>query len=1148
MSACAEFECFICNICKEGRPTPAPDSDHKLQKTGKNENESVPWQWADALLVYVLGKIADVQDKQLDIYSGVNGYHIRTIPGKRWRQPIMVGAGASLVVVVDRFEDYDQLRFTDEYGGATTIGFDSDGYPLDSVQWDTLTDLYTYNIPIGYRVSGISITSWGMCIANIQGVDGKATFIMIDATGHCGLESVFKTHDQGLINFKDPYCNLGQILGPSCQLSHNPSEDMFWNLWLVSGVEDNAVMAVDSITGEVKGLQGLPTSPTPMSAVFSNNIISVLCGENGVGSVLYRFNVDPKHGANQFILRGAESTPGPTNQTITYAPSFRDDPKQESLPESKLPKYLEKAAKINESSKVEAVPSTFEDIPRYPDGKSSQTLNEDRVSATTTIAAPMYDNHSVDATKIDLPADLGVLQIVGAYGTIAELFDRGGDPTKPIFRLVHGTSYDFIVDGGFSYGCSTSSGEFQGVTNGLIGESIAVDKKYTLGTLRGLDVKAALIDSNTGNIIFREPKPQSTYRVYGGDYPALDPYISTIQPEIDAIQDDINRLTGEMLEAEYDGMVTYAADLQSEIIINQAWKSKLQARLTGTSDVLRSGCTNDTEAILEVVDGIERLETSPWLSPWLDPKRSTPGGSPIAAFGATPTTLDDFWTCFVRKPSSPKQVTLALMRRNWSRVYTEPGDITDTLLPEWVSNNVDPIQEIGNYQMFVSPRTPTMLTEYPIQFNYTSQGGFYPLGFPTSKYSNFDRYREEISSLNTFDEEYQRLITAEQAKPEAEQDTALITRYTAYIAENATRRAQLNIWLSGTKVEKDFYHISRRTLTATFPKIDISTGQTPDTETGIWSITDPITPVSASEAAANKWKTIAVGTDLTKKRGCVIEPGPYAWIAVAINLRADSMLGQELWLYPEARRNGLGIKVGALDYESMHPGYVSAFGIKGGGIYCAGWRASQYGEGAWAFWEWGVDFGGAAVDETSPAHIQLAAPSDAKETLLADIASNTGTMYDEYFAARRYYIARAPLSSVRVWFRMTHLAKDVFRVGYRTIFFDRISSNELLCPAMDPGYYAGHNCVEALCGNVTCPSQMFGLSGHLYRTDPTYSEVYTPIMEGQAIFTLPENPYADLGLAYGAVWKLNVTFNLNNNVRGFDIPLLPNSSRIAGQR
>ena len=1152
MSQCTEFECFVCNICKEGRPQQASEGNQKPQKSGQLDKPGSEGQWADALMVYVLGKLPNAHEKQLDIYSGVNGYLVRTIPGSRWRTPVKVGAGAGLVVMVDQFNDYDQLRFTDEYGGAGASGFDSNGSPKDSVQWDSLPDLYTYNIPRGYRVTGVSITSWGMCVANVTGGDGTATYFVIDATGHCGLKAVYRHQDPGMMRVVEPYREMGQIQGQCSQMNHNPSDEMFWNIYLITG-QKNAVVAVDSLSGRVMGMQGLPASPQPMSAVFGNNVISVLCGDGTVGSVLYRFLVDPKRGANRFILAGAGSTAGPSDKTLTYSPSFQDDSKQDVVPEEALGKYLKRASKINERSTDREAPGALDNLPRYPGGKSSQELNEDRTASRTTLASPMYDNGNMDATKIELPASLGVIEIVGAFGTIAELFDRGGDVTKPLFRLVHSTGYDFIVDGGFSYGCSTSGGEFQGITSGLVGESIAVDKKYTLGQLVGLDVKAALIDANSGLIMFREPKPESDYRVYGGDYPALDPYVNKLQVEIDAIQDDINRLNGEMLEAQTEGRGTYATDLQEEITVNQAWKTTLQNRrneLGGSCPVSSTQCTTDAINTLEAVDGIERTGVLPWLSPWLDPKRpgDDPLAAPVSAFDATSGTLDDYWGCFIRKPSTPAKVTLALMRRNWTRsVFDEEG--IEHLLPEWVSNNVNPIQSEGHVQLLVPPNTRSMLEEFPLMFNYVGRGGFYPIGLPTKGYTNLERYQEEISSLNDFDDDYQRIIDAENAKGE-EMDAARVAQYQGYIADNAVRKSQLDAWLSGGKSEHDFQHIPRNILKVTFPNIDASPSQTPD-ENGQWAITDPVSQVSP----ATKWTSINIG-DL--KRGCVVEPGPYVWLGVATDFRATSMIGRNMWSYPEARRNGLGIRVGNLDYESLHPGYVSAFGIVGGGVYCSGWRTWADTGDAWAFWEWGVTAlpdttlvspaAGVGLVSTSPAHIKLAAPTDAHGILLEDLGNNMGTYGDEVFLCRRYYYSMVPLRSVKVWFRMTHFAKDVFRVGIRTLYFGDTIGDSPICPKTDPGYWAGDNCEASACGNVTCGSAVSGLRYKLYSSDPTYPEVYTPILKGEANFTVPENPYTDMGLAYGTVMKLNVTFDLNNNVRGFDIPLIPSEPRREGQR
>jgi hypothetical protein len=141
-----------------------------------------------------------------------------------------------------------------------------------------------------------------------------------------------------------------------------------------------------------------------------------------------------------------------------------------------------------------------------------------------------------------------------------------------------------------------------------------------------------------------------------------------------------------------------------------------------------------------------------------------------------------------------------------------------------------------------------------------------------------------------------------------------------------------------------------------------------------------------------------------------------------------------------------------------------------------------------------------------------------------------------------YYYSELPILQVVVEFWLTHTALDVYRYGYRTLSFGGDNGETPICPKVDPGYWGGNNCEAAACGNVSCASALFGAGHKLYSSDPTYPRVDTPILKGTAIFTCANNPYKNLGLAYGTVWKCNVDFNLNNAVRAFGIPIKPDGA------
>jgi hypothetical protein len=1151
---CKEFECFVCGKCKEELPAPEGKYTGETPPEGLLKKRiQTQGQMADATIVFVLGYLEDEPNKkQIDEYSGLNGYHIRTLPGRRWNTPVMIGAGASYLAVVDRFQDYDLIRVTDKYAGAGEAGFDTNGFPLDSVDWENLPDICSQATPAGTRVTGLKITPRGMLMAHL---DSTSTYLKFDVVGRAS-GKVARVME-GVKTLKAPFDTLGVLTGTPSVVDANIGPKQFYTVSIIRSGDGGQAVAVvmDTLKHKVVGLQGIPASPTPISATITNNVMSVLCGDNGVASQVIRFVVDFAGGGLLAGIKSGKVTPIPQDYNVEQFPKVKDFNGRDFTP-AKLATYYKIAARINESATAgdRNIPETFDPDELPTVNESSTTLNDDRVSSEAHIVSEYYSkNMTVPVQIIPVDESLGLKQLDSSYGTVTELFNRQADDgsvdrEKPVFRVLHGGHYDIVAEGGYTYGSKE-----QAYTNGMVGESVATDKDYELGTLKVADAKAAAIDYMTGRLLYRHPKPYGNYRVYGGDYISLDPdhTNSALEAEIQAVQDDISRLQGEMEEAYANGMWTYGDSIQVEIGIHSTWKGTLNARLTalGSSGIAvkRNQATTDAESSAAAFDGVERRVVTPSISPWLYPDRDIENGDPVAAFSSKAECADDYWTMFIRRPIVPAKFDVRLLRKNWSRQYYDVEG-TAHLLPEWVDHNTNPIGEDADYEMLVPPKTASMLEEYPIQFNYTGRGGFYALNLGAVSMSNKDRYNEESSSLGQFNEEYQRILDAENAKPEAERDGALIARYTQYISENTSRITQLSD-LAGSTSTKDFKMIPRSTLLTLYRGLEKSDGQ----ETPY--IPEEITGIGYDDALSGVGQVITVG-ESDAKRACIVKTGPQAWVGITLQFQADNMDGVDRWAHPEARRNGLGIRVGEFDYESTHSGYAEAFNIIGGNIYETGYICSPWGDGAYASWGYkikGVPAGGVSAGLlqqyanaprgplilTDPATIRLLAPSDAQEVLLEDLYSpEVGSMYSEIFFKRLYFLSYIPLASVVIEFWMMHHAFDVFRYGYRTIFFGDTTGGSPICAKTDPGYWAGNNCEGAACGNLTCPSVIFGGNHKLYASDPTYPHVERKIMHGMAVFTC-DNPYDALGLAYGTVWKCNVYFNLNNNVRGFDIPLQP---------
>jgi hypothetical protein len=533
------------------------------------------------------------------------------------------------------------------------------------------------------------------------------------------------------------------------------------------------------------------------------------------------------------------------------------------------------------------------------------------------------------------------------------------------------------------------------------------------------------------------------------------------------------------------------------------------------------------------VDGVQRLVTSPWVSPWLVPARAVTNGAPIAAF-STPACADDYWSLYVRQPNVSSQFDAIMMKRNWSSAYTDPDSNDSVLFPEWAASNVSPIKVADSQFNFLVPwRSPQTPIDFPPSLNAVGRGGFFAMSMPYVTMSNVDRYNEEAAALSNLNDAYQRVINDPASTP------AIVAQFSSYISENNARIA----YISTVPVWGDLPIIPRNVLGMKFHKIDRSKGQAapyvPEDMT--------ISPAALLNAAVGN--VIPVGAELNKSRACVTEVGPWAYVAVTIKFTADDIQdGITVYSNPEARRNGLGIKVGGWAFN----GAENAFDVVGGSFYEAGYKCSPFGfEPGDAWGTWGYSIKGDAplipIDDLPlgkrELYVSMLAPADAQSILLEDINGDIGSSYDAVFCKTHYFLTRAPLHSIAVKIWLRHHAGDVFRWGWMTLShsYPRVSP---LCPSIDPGYNTGVESISEAPGCGGTLSDMGG--GKLFATDPTYTQLGHDVMQGTAIFECVPNPYEALGLAYGTIWKCEVDFNFNNNLRALDVPLLPSDVETPG--
>jgi hypothetical protein len=420
--------------------------------------------------------------------------------------------------------------------------------------------------------------------------------------------------------------------------------------------------------------------------------------------------------------------------------------------------------------------------------------------------------------------------------------------------------------------------------------------------------------------------------------------------------------------------------------------------------------------------------------------------------------------------------------------------------------------------------------------NAVGRGGFFVLGMPYVTMSNVDRYNEEAASLASLNDDYQRAMAG--ATP------AQIVQYSGYIAENNARIA----YIGTVPFWGELPITPRSILGMRFHKLNKSVGQVVDaTKTPPYvdedmTIDPALVPLAAGE-------TIPVGTaEPIKKRGCVINAGPWAFVAVTVKFRADDIQdGVNIYSNPEARRNGLGNRVGgwAADAESL-----AVWGTIGGSFYEAGYKCSIFGDGAWGSWGYSIqgDAPLISIDDLPLGQrelfVSMLAPADAQSLLLADMNNDEGGLTDETYQRTHYFLTQTPLQAIVVKFWLRHHATDVFRWGWMTESHNYPRTAGQLCYTIDPGFNTG---LESILEAPGCGGTLSGMGGgKLFPDDPTYPQLGHNVVMGTAIFTCAPNPYEALGLAYGTIWKCDVDFNFNNNLRALDVPLLPSDAEKPG--
>lgn len=494
-------------------PTALPIPVTKTSKKGSRVIQDL--KIAEYVRVYILGD--GTKGRVIEEFAGQTGYHIRTIPQGRFQNPVAVAAGGGYLAIVDRFGAGDVIRVTDKYAGAGPGGFDEDGFPLDSVNWGGLADIA--QIPVGGFVSGLQILPRGTLIGTVNRGDGVPTFVSWDVDG------TFSPYN-AVFSVPAPYTASGDAVGLPCPVDQAQAQWVHEFIATLNSAQGPALIKVDFLQRKVTGLMGLPNG-TPYGVSNAGGVISVMMGDaTGVTDVYRLERLD-----NNTFMGGIHSdrlVPKPTSAGITKTFTQQDipgNPADES--------YYDIVGKLNRrfnpgtfSSREEAVADPAIALGGRPiDATTTAAKNDNRAAVETTYTTDHYlIPYVVPCQRITNPkggAFPTIKDMDVVHNTLGEmtLYTANGAPdsAKPLFRLIHGTHYDYLSDGGYVYGCrADGSDTVVPITSGLAAVSMAIDKSTEPGKLKELpDLKVALVDTKTGLMVYGSTKSLG-YKWWGG--------------------------------------------------------------------------------------------------------------------------------------------------------------------------------------------------------------------------------------------------------------------------------------------------------------------------------------------------------------------------------------------------------------------------------------------------------------------------------------------------------------------------------------------------------------------------------------------------------------------------------------------------------
>lgn len=475
---------------------------------------------ADPTIVYILGTI-DGQ-KYIEEHSGINGFIIRSIPAyRRWTNPVLIGAGHQRLAVVDRISaTSDVIRVTNKYAGAPAASFDG-GTLYDAITWETLTDDFTIPMPTGYRVTGLKILDQDILIACLDPNDGSETtcFYTYDFQGYSDYNR--------LVTLDAPF-TCGIATGMPSEFDITQTRHFPYVLITTKRRDGSSgdVLLINWEQGKVVKSFGLPIGWIPLSVGSHGFIINVVCKNTAEEKKTFRFLYNED--SNTIDMPVFE-----TPDSVEIDKTFSEQDDNDSI--------LTAGIRSVEYDTFDNIKTDYDENRTQgrvlPTGSTTASKNNNRTIVTenhtvsTTNSAPGESTSDASTFSVVDSEDEIVLADTSA-NTVVEGFryttdEDVIDEDQPLFRAVHGTFYDYLSDGGYSYECNndseqnaftalaTATGEGH-LTSGIDPVHMAVDCNAELGTPQELqDLRIVVVDSATGYLLYPYPKPLGVRVLFG---------------------------------------------------------------------------------------------------------------------------------------------------------------------------------------------------------------------------------------------------------------------------------------------------------------------------------------------------------------------------------------------------------------------------------------------------------------------------------------------------------------------------------------------------------------------------------------------------------------------------------------------------------